>query len=204
MSSVENKADTKRRRFLIQSTTVIGAIGGSIVGVPFLSSMLPSARARSSGAPVEVDISKLKFGGQITVEWRGKPVWVLRRSKAVLKGLTQESLLTRLRDPSSTVEQQPVSSKNEYRSLKSEYLVVVGICTHLGCVPTFRPELAPVDLGEQWPGGYFCPCHGSRFDLAGRVFKGVPAPTNLVIPPYHYISDTIIEIGVGVESMKQT
>ncbi len=187
--------DNKRRRFLIQTSTVIGVIGGSAVSVPFIASMLPSARARSAGAPVEVDISKLAYGAQITVEWRGKPVWVLRRNPEILERLVQPSLLTRLRDPDSEVEQQPRYSTNKFRSVNPEYLVVVGICTHLGCVPTFRPELAPVDLGELWPGGYFCPCHGSRFDLAGRVFKGVPAPTNLVIPPHEYLTDTIIKIG---------
>lgn len=197
MSKQLKNIDQKRRRFLINATTVVGAIGGIMVGVPFVSSMLPSARARSSGAPVEVDISKLSYGSQITVEWRGQPVWVLRRNREILDRLQQQSLITRLRDPESRVlTQQPGYAKNEFRSTNEEYLVVIGICTHLGCVPTFRPDLAPVDLGKEWPGGYFCPCHGSKFDFAGRVFKGVPAPTNLVIPPYHYVSDTIIEIGV--------
>ncbi len=201
MSSTKNTIDNKRRRFLITSTTVVGAIGTGVISIPFIASMSPSARARSAGAPVIVDISKLAFNQQITVEWRGQPVWILRRSEDMIKRLKQKSLLDRLRDPNSTVKQQPDYAKNEFRAIKSEYLVVVGICTHLGCVPTFRPELAPADLGVQWPGGYFCPCHGSKFDLAGRVFKGVPAPTNLVIPPYHFMSDTIIKIGES--NMKQ-
>jgi ubiquinol-cytochrome c reductase iron-sulfur subunit len=159
--------------------------------------MSPSARARSAGAPVEVDISKLAMNQQITVEWRGQPVWILRRSDDVIKRLEQQTLIQQLRDSTSTRNQQPEYAKNNYRAIKPEYLVVIGICTHLGCVPTFRPELAPSDLGPLWSGGYFCPCHGSKFDLAGRVFKGVPAPTNLVIPPYHFISDTIVMIGTS-------
>ncbi|MFV2059982.1 MAG: ubiquinol-cytochrome c reductase iron-sulfur subunit [Gammaproteobacteria bacterium] len=203
MSQQSPPINKNRRRFLINSTTVIGAIGGSFVLVPFVSSMLPSARARSQGSPVIVDISRLAYDSQITVEWRGQPVWILRRSKDILDRLKQQSLITRLRDPESEViSQQPDYARNEFRARKSEYLVVIGICTHLGCVPTFRPEIAPPDLGEFWPGGYFCPCHGSRFDFAGRVFKNVPAPTNLVIPPHHYISDTIIKI--GTELMKKT
>jgi len=197
MSQQQQNIDKKRRRFLINATTVVGAIGGVMVGIPFVSSFLPSARARSAGAPVIVDFSKLEFGSQITVEWRGQPVWILRRNKEILDRLRQDSLVTRLRDPESKVStQQPDYAQNEFRSTKEEYLVVIGICTHLGCVPTFRPDIAPQDLGKEWPGGYFCPCHGSRFDFAGRVFKGVPAPTNLVIPPHHYLSETIVEIGV--------
>jgi ubiquinol-cytochrome c reductase iron-sulfur subunit len=188
--------DKKRRRFLIKTSTVIGAIGGTVLAIPFVSSMLPSARARSASAPVKVDISKLSYGSQITVEWRGQPVWILRRNTEMLERLKLKSLISRLRDPESKVKtQQPEYVKNSSRAIKLEYLVVIGICTHLGCVPIFRPKLAPINLGDVWSGGYFCPCHGSRFDLAGRVYKGVPAPTNLVIPPHYYISDTIIKIG---------
>lgn len=183
-----------RRRFLITSTAVVGAAGIAASAWPFIASLLPSERARSEGAPVVADFSKLESGQQITVKWRGKPVWILRRTPEMLDSLS--TLNTVLRDPESKVSsQQPDYARNEYRSIKPEYLVAIGLCTHLGCVPTFRPEVAPDDLGPKWVGGYFCPCHGSRFDLAGRVFTGVPAPTNLVIPPYRFVSDTEIEIG---------
>lgn len=188
--------DKKRRRFLIAAATVVGGTGAAITLVPFIESWNPSERARSAGAPVEVDFSKLEPGQQIAANWRGKPVWVLRRTPEMLERLHSNAVRDKLRDPDSgVVTQQPAYARNELRSLKPEYLVVIGICTHLGCVPTFRPEVAPADLGRDWPGGYFCPCHGSRFDLAGRVFKGVPAPTNLVIPPYRFVSDTKVLIG---------
>lgn len=188
--------DLKRRRFLVAATTVAGSIGIIAAAVPFISAMNPSARARSAGAPVNVDVSKLEPGQQITVKWRGKPVWILRRTPQMLEDLRSAELRERLRDPDSAVaSQQPVYAKNEFRSIESEHLIVIGICTHLGCVPTFRPDVAPVDLGPDWPGGYFCPCHGSRFDLAGRVFKGVPAPTNLVVPPYRFLSESQIQVG---------
>lgn len=185
--------DVSRRRFLTATTSVVGAVGVVGVAIPFVSSMNPSERAKAAGAPVEADISKLEEGSMMTVEWRGQPVWVLRRSKRNLEDL--KTLDPVLADPNSEQPQQPPYAKNEYRSRKAEFMVMVGICTHLGCSPTFRPEVAPADLGENWKGGYFCPCHGSKFDLAGRVFAGVPAPTNLVVPPYKYISDTVILIG---------
>lgn len=187
--------DTSRRRFLIGSTSVVGAVGVVGLAVPFISTMNPSARARAAGAPVEVDISKLQPGERITVEWQGKPVWILRRSEQNLKDL--EGMADKMADPTSEVDHQPAYAKNIYRSVDAhkEITVLIGICTHLGCSPTFRPELAPADLGADWKGGFFCPCHGSRFDLAGRVFKGVPAPTNLVIPPYQYLSDSVILVG---------
>jgi ubiquinol-cytochrome c reductase iron-sulfur subunit len=142
-----------------------------------------------------VDISKIAEGNQVTVEWRGQPVWVLHRTKEMLANLPR--LDSQLSDPDSKViSQQPDYADNPYRSIKPEFLVVIGICTHLGCSPSFRPEIAPGDLGTNWLGGYFCPCHGSRFDLAGRVYKSVPAPTNLVIPPHHYLTDDVIEIGI--------
>jgi len=188
--------DPRRRRFLVNATTVIGSLGVAALAVPFISAMNPSARARSAGAPVNVDVSKLEVGQQITVNWRGKPVWVLRRTPQMLDDLRSAEFRERLRDPDSTVAtQQPPYAQNVYRSIKPEYLVVIAICTHLGCVPSFRPDRAPIDLGADWPGGYFCPCHGSRFDLAGRVYKAVPAPTNLVVPPYRFLSESQIRVG---------
>ena len=155
--------------------------------------MNPSAKARAAGAPVEADISKLEAGGLLRVKWRGKPIWVVNRTPAMLEALP--SLDPTLADPNSEIPQQPEYCKNGTRSIKPEYLVAIGICTHLGCAPTYRPDVAPEDLGPEWKGGFFCPCHGSRFDLAGRVYKGVPAPTNLVIPPHTYLSDTTILVG---------
>ncbi len=186
--------DTSRRRFLTAATTVVGAVGAVGAAVPFVASMWPSARAQAAGAPVEADISKLEPGAMMTVEWRGKPVWIVHRTQQNIDDLPKNDPF--LRDPKSEVEsQQPPYCKNEYRAIKPEYAVIVGICTHLGCSPTYRPEIAPADLGENWRGGFFCPCHGSRFDLAGRVFQGVPAPTNLLVPPHMYLSDTRILIG---------
>ncbi len=188
-----NGVDTSRRRFLTAATSVVGAVGVGVVAVPFISSMQPSARARAAGAPVEADFSKLEPGSKMTVEWRGKPVWIVRRTEQNLKDLP--TLDASLRDPASEEEQQPPYCQNEMRSIKPEYLIAVGICTHLGCSPTYRPEIAPADLGDAWKGGFFCPCHGSRFDLAGRVYQGVPAPLNLVVPPHMYLADTRVLIG---------
>jgi len=186
--------DKSRRRFLTAATSVVGAAGAAAVAVPFVSSMLPSARARAAGAPVEADLSKLEPGQLLTIEWRGKPVWIVRRTEETLAALS--SLDGRLRDPASdTVSQQPEYAHNAVRSIKPEFMIMVGICTHLGCSPTFRPEVAPADLGPDWKGGFACPCHGSRFDLAGRVYKSVPAPTNLVVPPHKYLSENFILIG---------
>lgn len=189
----DDAVDAGRRRMLTVATSVVGAIGAGFVAVPFLSSMQPSARTRAAGAPVEIDIGKLEDGQLIRVEWRGKPVWVLRRTQDTLDALTSFDDI--LRDPDSEESVQPDAAKNPVRSIKPEIFVAVGICTHLGCSPTFRPEIAPADLGEDWKGGFFCPCHGSFFDLAGRVYNGVPAPTNLEIPPYRYLSDTRIIVG---------
>lgn len=189
----DDKIDTSRRRFLTAATTVIGGVGVAFAAAPFISSWFPSAKAQAMGAPVKIDISKLEPGAQMTVEWRGQPVWVIHRTKAMLDKLPQ--LDSELRDPRSEQDQQPAYAHNEYRSIKPEYLVLIGICTHLGCVPMYRPEVGSVE--PSWQGGFFCPCHGSRFDLAGRVFKGVPAPLNLVVPPYEYISDNVIVVGVG-------
>lgn len=161
--------------------------------MPFLLSLMPSERAKAAGAPVEVDISSIEPGSMISVEWQGKPVWVVKRTPEMLELLGKHD--NDLADPNSEMSQQPDYCKNPTRSIKPEVLVVLGICTHLGCSPTFRPEVSPVDLGANWAGGWFCPCHGSRFDLAARVFKGVPAPTNLIIPPHKYLSETRLLIG---------
>lgn len=182
-----------RRRVLVAATSVVGAVGAGFAFVPFIESMNPSAKARAAGAPVEADISQLEPGAMLRLKWRGKPVWVVHRTEEMLEALP--TLDSQLVDPSSDVEQQPSYCQNATRSIKDQFFVVVGICTHLGCSPTFRPEFAPEDLGPRWRGGFFCPCHGSLFDLAGRVYKGVPAPTNLVIPVHTYINDTTILVG---------
>jgi len=187
--------DTEKRRFLTQAATVVGAVGAGFLSVPFISSMKPSAKAEALGAPVEVDISKIEPGQRIVVLWRGKPVWLLRRTPEALAGLSE--LTDKLRDPQSNESEQPESSHNEFRAIKPEIFVAIGVCTHLGCSPLYRPEIAPADLGPDWKGGFFCPCHGSSFDLAGRVYKGVPAPINLAIPPYRYLADNRIMVGEG-------
>jgi ubiquinol-cytochrome c reductase iron-sulfur subunit len=185
--------DNSRRRFLTTIATVVGGVGVVATAVPFISTMTPSAKTKAIGAPVEVDISDLKPGEKITVKWQGKPVWILRRSEKSLNDL--EILDSQVRDPDSSIEQQPDYAKNEYRSIKPEYLVVVGLCTHLGCSPNYFSATDQHNLGSDWKGGFFCPCHGSSFDLAGRVYKGVPAPANLIVPPYQFLSDTRILIG---------
>ncbi len=182
-----------KRRFLIGATSVVGGVGAIAVATPFVMSLWPSERAKAAGAPVEVDISKLEPGQMITVGWRSKPVFLVNRTPAMLVALPKMD--SRVADPHSDVPHQPSYCKNEFRSIKSEFWVGIGICTHLGCVPTFRPEVAPADLGSDWLGGFFCPCHQSKYDLAGRVFKSQPAPTNLVIPPHRYESATQIRIG---------
>ena len=193
--STDNVVDTGRRRFLVASTSVVAAVGAGFVAVPFVSSWMPSERAKNAGAPVEVDISKIAEGQMLTVEWQSKPVWIVKRSEKTLSDLT--TIDGNLRDPASdNVDQQPAYAQNANRSIKPEILVLVGICTHLGCSPTFRPDIGAADLGgADWLGGFFCPCHSSKFDLAGRVFQGVPAPTNLVVPPHKYLSDNVILIG---------
>jgi ubiquinol-cytochrome c reductase iron-sulfur subunit len=189
--------DQSKRQFLTSALTVVGAVGTGYLAVPFLAQMQPSAKAMAAGAPVEVDISKMESGQLIRVAWRGKPVWILNRTPQVLETLA--TLDNELRDPLSNESIQPEYSKNPVRSVKPEIFIAVGLCTHLGCSPTFRPEVAPPDLGDKWKGGFFCPCHGSWFDLAGRVYRGVPAPTNLEIPPYRYITDTQLIIGESPE-----
>ncbi len=194
---VEKTTDLGRRRFLTAATSVVGGVGVVYAAVPFVASWQPSEKAKAAGAPVSVDISKLQPGQLLRVEWRGKPVWILKRSDEIMGDLNSHDDL--LRDPSSGEEsQQPGYCKNDHRSIRSEIFVAVGICTHLGCSPTYVPDKGG-ELGAKWPGGFFCPCHGSKFDLAGRVFNGVPAPTNLVIPPHHYVNDTRLLIGIDPE-----
>jgi ubiquinol-cytochrome c reductase iron-sulfur subunit len=193
--------DNSKRRFLtIAAYSGVATVGAGFAAVPFIASWNPSARAKAAGAPVEADFSKLQLGQMMRVEWRGKPVWIVRRTE---KNLSDLAILTdSLSDPTSKINMdgQPSYALNEVRSIKPEYAIMVGICTHLGCSPTYRPELAPADLGIKWLGGFFCPCHGSRFDMAGRVYKNVPAPTNLEVPPHMYLSDTRIIIGVDEET----
>jgi len=191
------KVDARKRKFLIAATSAVGGVAVAGVAVPLVMSMLPSARAKAAGAPVEVDISKVEPGMLLTVEWRGKPVWIVNRTPEMLEMMAKHD--DQLADPMSEMPQQPDYCKNANRSIKPEYLVAVGICTHLGCSPTYRKDVGAADLGGDWPGGFFCPCHGSRFDLAARVYKGVPAPTNLVIPPHQYLSDAKLLIGVDAK-----
>lgn len=189
----EQPENLSRRRFLTLATGAAGGVAALGVGVPFFMSWLPSERAKASGAPTLVDVSKLEPGQQMTTTWRGKPIWVVSRTKEQLDNL--KKIETSLVDPDSESPEQPENCKNATRSIKPEFLVAVGICTHLGCSPNYRPEIAPADLGSDWLGGFFCPCHGSKFDLAARVFKGVPAPKNIEIPPYQFLSDSQIQIG---------
>ena len=188
-----NEVDNSRRRFLTASATVVGGVGTVAGAVPFISTMTPSAKTKAIGAPVEVDISKLQPGERIIEQWQGKPVWILRRTPEMLEDITAQN--AEVSDPQSDQSAQPDYAKNEYRAIEDEYLVVLGICTHLGCSPNFVLKDAESTPAADWKGGFFCPCHGSRFDLAGRVFKGVPAPTNLVVPPYKFISPNRLLIG---------
>ena len=186
--------DGGKRRFLIGATSLVGGVGVVTTATPFVMSLFPSERAKAAGAPVDVDIGKLEAGQKIDVEWRGKVVWLINRTQGMLDTLPKMD--ARLADPNSNVPQQPAYCKNEHRSIKPPLFIAVGIFTHLGCSPTFRKDVAPADLGPDWLGGFFCPCHQSKFDLAGRVFKGVPAPTNLVIPPYRFdTAGTKVTIG---------
>ncbi|MFN4262870.1 MAG: ubiquinol-cytochrome c reductase iron-sulfur subunit [Thioalkalivibrionaceae bacterium] len=186
--------DRGRRRFLLATTTVVGGAGVAAVAVPFVASLQPSARAQAAGAPVEVNISAIEPGQLLNVGWRGNPIWIVRRTEEMLEGLTE--VRDRLRDPASEVaSQQPEYAQNETRSIEPETLVLIGICTHLGCSPTYRPEIAPADMGPDWRGGWLCGCHGSRFDMAGRVYRNMPAATNLVVPPHYYIDEGRILVG---------
>jgi len=187
--------DYGRRRFLTATTAVVGGAGVVAAAIPFIKSWEPSARAKNAGAPVLADISKVEPGQRLSVLWRGQPVWIVNRTPALLATLSQ--LDSRLRDPKSEMDQQPKYAQNETRSIKAEWLVVIGICTHLGCSPEFVPEIKPEPFDPEWKGGFFCPCHKSRYDIAGRVFQGVPAPMNLKVPDYQFVDDKHILIGVG-------
>ena len=189
----EGTVNQGKRRFLIGATSAVGGVGVVAAAMPFVMSFFPSERAKAAGAPVEVDIGKLEPGQKIDVAWRGQVVWIINRTPPMLASLPK--LDPRLADPKSDSSQQPANAKNEHRSIKENVVVMIGICTHLGCSPTYRPEIAPADLGPDWLGGFFCPCHQSKFDLAGRVYSGVPAPTNLPVPPHKYVTDTRIIIG---------
>lgn len=192
------EVNQSKRRFLIAATTAVGGVATAAVAAPFVLSMLPSERAKAAGAPVEVDISKIEPGAMITEEWRGKPVWIVNRTQDMLDELAK--LDEKLTDPDLQVAQQPDYAKNATRSIKPNLMILVGICTHLGCSPTSKLKHGEEGMGDDWPGGFFCPCHGSKFDLAGRVFKGSPAPTNLEVPPHYYLSDSRLLIGADKEA----
>jgi ubiquinol-cytochrome c reductase iron-sulfur subunit len=196
--TAQGTVDAGRRRFLTATTAAVGAVGVGIAAIPFIKSWNPSERAKLAGAPVTVDISALAVGQRIVVEWRGQPIWIVRRSEAILQALP--TLDANLRDPmSQNADQQPayvLQGNPELRSIKPDVSVLVGLCTHLGCSPEMVAEIRPEPFDPNWKGGYFCPCHKSKFDMAGRVFEGVPAPTNLVVPPHHYADDNTIVIGV--------
>jgi ubiquinol-cytochrome c reductase iron-sulfur subunit len=196
---MSEEVDAGRRHFLTVATVATGAVGAAFVAVPFLASWKPSARAKALGAPVEVDISKLDPGSMVKVEWRGKAVFIVHRTPEMLG--TLDGVNGKLRDPDSAESEQPEYARNEARAIKPEYLVLVGVCTHLGCAPLEKFARGDVTVAADWPGGFFCPCHGSKFDLSGRVFKDVPAPKNLPVPPYKYVSDTRILIGADAESV---
>ncbi len=189
----DDKQIDKTRRNLVIATCAAGGAAGVAAAVPFAASWMPSERAKAAGAPVEIDISKLEPGQLMTVEWRSKPVWIMRRTKEMLASL--KSIDAKVSDPNSEVPQQPEYAKNESRSIKPELLVLVGICTHLGCSPQSKSVEDKGEMGADWAGGFLCPCHGSKFDLAGRVYKGAPAPVNLEVPQHTYLSDTRILIG---------
>jgi ubiquinol-cytochrome c reductase iron-sulfur subunit len=194
-----DELNVPRRRFLTNSATAVSILGAAFVAVPFFASWSPSERAQAAGAPVEVDISKLEPGAMLIVEWQGKPVWIVNRTPAMLE--TLPTLTEELRDPDSLESIQPPYATNIYRARDGnpDILVMVGVCTHLGCSPKYHPNPGDAEIGPDWRGGFFCPCHGSLFDLAGRVYRGVPAPTNLTIPPYAYLNDTRILVGADAQ-----
>ena len=194
----ESKKPLNRRKFLTNLTKVMGGVGGIFAVIPFLSTMLPSEKAKSTGAPIEIDISGLKPGAFKVVEWRGKPVWVVRRTAEMINNTQEDNNI--LTDPKSLEEHQPKYTQNKFRSLNPEYLVLLGVCTHLGCSPLYKPNSKTAELGLDWKGGFFCPCHGSKFDLSGRVHKGMPAPYNLEVPPHYFVSESRIIVGKDGES----
>lgn len=190
----ESTVDLQRRQFLLTCSRVLGGVGAVCALSPFVASWLPSDKARAAGSPVRVDLSGLEPGQQMTVEWQSKPVWIIRRTPDMLQQLQMST--TRLRDPQSLVTQQPSYAQNTHRSIKPDYLVLVGLCTHLGCSPQYEPKATA--LRPDWSGGFVCPCHGSLFDLAGRVYKNMPAPINLEVPPHHFVSEHVVIIGEDV------
>jgi ubiquinol-cytochrome c reductase iron-sulfur subunit len=196
---VDSGVDNGRRHFLLVATTVTGVAGAALTAIPFLASWKPSARAQALGAPVEADISKLEPGAMIKVNWRGQAIFIVNRSAEMRAKLDSSELTAQLRDPESKESEQPPYAKNSARALNPEYLVLVGVCTHLGCAPMSRFQPGDAELGADWPGGFYCPCHGSKFDLSGRVFKDVPAPLNLKVPPYRFINEGLVQIGVDAE-----
>ncbi len=189
--------DLERRQFLTGTATVLGGLGAGVAVIPFVSTFQPSERAKALGAPVEANIDQIEPGQRVTYKWRGKPVWIIRRTEEQLTAL--ERFRDILADPDSVKSEQPDFAENSWRSLNREYLVLVGICTHLGCSPSFRPLVGDEVMGSDWVGGFYCPCHGSKFDLAGRVYSGVPAPTNMDVPPYKFLTDSRILIGESAE-----
>ncbi len=198
---IDGTVNKSRRRFLIGSTSVVGAVGGVGAAVPFVGSWKPSAKALAAGAPITIDTSRLELGELLgpMPAWRGQPIFVMRRDEQILERLS--SNIDHLADPASEkTDQQPPYAQNEFRSIRPEIMVMVGLCTHLGCSPQLFAEVEPQDFDPNWQGGFFCPCHGSMFDLAGRVFTGVPAPTNLVVPPHYYVNDEVIVIGLDAEN----
>ncbi|MGV8917084.1 MAG: ubiquinol-cytochrome c reductase iron-sulfur subunit [Pseudomonas sp.] len=194
---MSNDGTKARRRFLVVATTVVGAAGAAVAAVPFVGSWFPNAKAKAAGAPVKVNISKVEPGQQLIADWRGQPIFIVHRTPEMISNLGK--LADQLADPESKASVQPPYVDPELRSIKPEILLIIGICTHLGCSPTFRPEVAPADLGKAWVGGYFCPCHGSHYDLAGRLYKSQPAPLNMPVPPHSYESNVLIVIGVDRE-----
>jgi ubiquinol-cytochrome c reductase iron-sulfur subunit len=199
MSEADGGVDKGRRHFLVVATTVTGVAGAALTAIPFLASWKPSARAQALGAPVEADISKLEAGAMIKVNWRGQAIFIVNRTPDMRAKLDSAELAAQLRDPESKESEQPPYAKNSARALNPEYLVLVGVCTHLGCAPMSRFQAGDAELGADWPGGFYCPCHGSKFDLSGRVFKDVPAPLNLKVPPYRFINEGLVQIGVDAE-----
>lgn len=191
----EIPSNSTRRDFLYVATGVVGAIGATATLIPLIDQMNPDASTLALGGPIEVDLGKVEPGQQVVVRWRSRPVFVVHRTRQTLQTLQSKSLQDQLADPRSAERQQPPYASNWHRSVQPEFGILVGICTHLGCIPRFEPQPSPTDPAPNWPGGYFCPCHGSKYDLAGRVFRGVPAPYNLPVPPYHFTSDTNVRIG---------
>jgi ubiquinol-cytochrome c reductase iron-sulfur subunit len=194
-ASLPTAVDPGRRDFLFLATAAVGVVGAAATLWPLIDQMNPDASTVAAGQPVDVDISQIQPGQQVVVVWRSKPVFIVNRPKAALDGLQDPQLVARLSDPDSAERQQPPYAVNWHRSIKPEYLVVVGICTHLGCIPKFMPTPSATDPVANWPGGYFCPCHGSRYDLSARVYRGVPAPYNLPVPPYHFPNDKTVRVG---------